>query len=79
MEPILKVADLAKAFPRRQGDFSPSIMRALRVQPGEIPRHRGRIRLNESTIARLITRQIPVPPAGRSSSTGKDIPRLRRI
>ena len=59
MEPILKVADLSKAFSRAGRDAFFAVDHvSFEVQPGEILGIVGESGSGKSTIARLITRQI---------------------
>ena len=78
MEPILKVADLSKAFSRAGRDAFFAVDHvSFEVQPGEILGIVGESGSGKSTIARLITRQIDAT-GGQIFIDGQDITRLRR-
>ena len=77
MEPILKVADLSKAFSRAGRDAFFAVDHvSFEVQPGEILGIVGESGSGKSTIARLITRQIDAT-GGQIFIDGQDITRLR--
>ena len=77
MEPILKVADLSKAFSRAGRDTFFAVDHvSFEVQPGEILGIVGESGSGKSTIARLITRQIDAT-GGQIFIDGQDITRLR--
>ena len=77
MEPILKVADLSKAFSRAGRDAFFAVDHvSFEVQPGEILGIVGESGSGKSTIARLITRQVDAT-GGQIFIDGQDITRLR--
>ena len=77
MEPILKVADLSKAFSRVGRDaFFAVDHESLEVQQGEILGIVGESGSRKSTIATLITSQHDAP-CGQIFIDGQDITRLR--
>lgn len=77
MEPILKVADLSKAFSRAGRDAFFAVDHvSFEVQPGKILGIVGESGSGKSTIARLITRQIDAT-GGQVFIDGQDITRLR--
>ena len=77
MEPILKVADLSKAFSRAGRDAFFAVEHvSFEVQPDEILGIVGESGSGKSTLARLITRQIDAT-GGQIFIDGQDITRLR--